>query len=108
MSSTRRLTGPTGSCSWISPHAIEPGSYTLTELRMAQERWPHPGRRVLPVMLEPTEIERVPAYLRAVTIFQPAGNVAAELAAHLPPRWRWSRAALLGGLGERPRRSPCS
>ena len=83
----------------ISPHAIDPGSYTLTELRMAQKRWPHPGRRVLPVMLEPTELERVPAYLRAVTIFQPAGNVAAELAAHLPPRRRWSRAALLGGLG---------
>jgi len=70
----------------ISPDSMAAGSYCLTELRMARERWPHPRGRVLPVMLEPTPMERVPAYLRSVTILEPEGNVAAEVAARLPGR----------------------
>ena len=84
----------------ISPYSLDAGSYTLTELRAVQERWPHPGRRVLPVLLEPTDMKSIPAYLRAVTIFQPAGNVAAELAAHVTRRpRRWPRPLDLGGIG---------
>jgi TIR domain len=75
----------------ISPHAVEPGAYTLTELRAAQERWPHPRHHVLPVLLQPTEMDSIPTYLKAVTIFQPAGNVAAEIAGHIGPARRWNR-----------------
>jgi hypothetical protein len=87
----------------ISPDSIRPGAYTLTELRMAEERWPSPAGRVVPVLLEPTPIASIPAYLRAVTLFEPKGNAAAEVAAHIarlarrgrPLRWSAAAAALL-------------
>lgn len=67
----------------ISPDSIQPGSYALTELRITQDRWPSPARRVVPVQFRPTPMETIPAYLRGVTIFEPKGNVAAEIAAHV-------------------------
>lgn len=83
-----------------SPHAVAAGRYTLTELGFAEDRWRSPAGRVLPVMVEPTETAALPAYLRAVVILRPAGNVAAEVVAAvermLKPRWlrRLRRAAL--------------
>src|SRR6516164_2233348 len=50
----------------ISPDAVRPGAYTLTEVEFARERWPHPAKRVLPVMVAPTPLEMIPPYLRAV------------------------------------------
>ncbi|MGH7555618.1 MAG: toll/interleukin-1 receptor domain-containing protein, partial [Longimicrobiales bacterium] len=88
----------------ITPASIDEGSYTLTELRMAREKWAHPKERVIPIMLEPTALDRVPAYLRAVTILDPEGNVVAEVAAHVSSWWRRKRmriiaaAVLAGGL----------
>lgn len=67
----------------VTPRSVAEGAYTLTELRMARERWPHPKGHVLPVLLERTEMDRIPAYLRSVTLFQPEGNAAAEISAHL-------------------------
>jgi hypothetical protein len=67
----------------ITPFSVEPGSYALSELRMAREKWDHPQGHVIPVMIEPTKIESIPAYLKGVTFFQAEGNVAAELAAHI-------------------------
>jgi len=67
----------------ITASSLEEGSYTLTELRMAREKWPTPVGHVLPVLLEPCDIEEIPAYLRGVTFFEPEGDLAAELAAHL-------------------------
>lgn len=64
----------------ITPEAVQPGSYTLSELSFAQQRWPHPSQRVLPVMLAPTPLEMIPPYLKAVTFLQPQGHVAAEVA----------------------------
>jgi hypothetical protein len=64
----------------ITPASVETGRYTLTELRLASARWPHPGGVVLPVLLRPTEHDAIPAYLRAVNILEPQGNVAAEIA----------------------------
>ncbi|MCB1858757.1 MAG: toll/interleukin-1 receptor domain-containing protein [Gammaproteobacteria bacterium] len=63
----------------ISSNSVRQGSYARTELKYAQEKWAHPERRVLPVMVEPTRFEEIPAYLRAVTILQPEGNTAAEV-----------------------------
>jgi tetratricopeptide (TPR) repeat protein len=84
----------------VSPQSVEPGSYALTELSLAQARWPRPSGRVLPVMAVPTPFEHLPAYLGAVTVLQPKGNLAAEVAAQFarPPwwrRWSWVGAALL-------------
>lgn len=85
----------------ITPTALEPGRYTLTELRLAQDRWPQPGRRVLPVMLRPTPMQSIPPYLRAVSILEPHGDVAAEVAHAaeklLSPRSPWQRIRTLAG-----------
>jgi hypothetical protein len=80
----------------ISPDSVRPGAYTLTELRLMREKWASPRKRVLPVMLEPTEMETIPAYLRGVTLFKPEGSVAAEVAAHVGRSSR-RRAAILAG-----------
>ena len=64
----------------ISPDSVRKGKFTLTELRIAQRKWPVPDGHVLPVMLRETPREAVPAYLRTVTSLQPDGDVAAEVA----------------------------
>ena len=65
---------------FITPDAVKRGRYTLTELKLAQNQWPQPGGRVLPVMVQPTPIEVIPAYLRAVSILEAHGDLAAEVA----------------------------
>jgi hypothetical protein len=59
----------------ISPEAVTPGRYTMTELQVMQEIAPSAGRRVLPVMASPTPMTAVPDYLRNVTILLPSGDV---------------------------------
>ncbi len=67
------------------------GRYTLTELKFAEEKWPSPVGRVLPVAVRPTEKAAIPAYLRAMVILRPRGSVAAEVVAAVDrlsrPRW---------------------
>ena len=76
----------------ISPNAIEPGRFTRTELGFAQQKWHRARNRVLPVMLQPTPINKVPSYLRTVTILEPDGNIPAEVAAAVNQlSWRASR-----------------
>ena len=58
----------------LSPESIDKGSYALSELAFAREKWPTPGGRVLLVLVEPVPIESVPSYLRAVTILVPSGE----------------------------------
>ena len=58
----------------ISPDALDAGSYTLTELTIAEKS----NRRLLPVMLREIEIARLPASLQAVTIHRTAIS---------PPAW---------------------
>ena len=64
----------------VSPDSLASGSYTLTELEIAQKTWDHPRGRVLPVLLRPVEIAKLPPYLRAVTVLEPVGNVPAAVA----------------------------
>jgi tetratricopeptide (TPR) repeat protein len=80
----------------VSPEAVAEGRYTLTELRFAEGKWRSPAGHVLPVMVRATDGAALPAYLRAVVILRPAGNVPAEVVAAvhrlLRPRWmRWLR-----------------
>jgi hypothetical protein len=63
----------------ISPQSVQAGSYALTELKYARQKWAHPERRVLPVIVQPTNNKIIPAYLKAVTILKPEGNIAAEV-----------------------------
>src|SRR5215510_8090478 len=65
---------------FISPASLQADRYTLSELKIIQEKWSHPRGRVLPTLLTPMDLNKVPAYLRAVSICKPKGNVAAEVA----------------------------
>ena len=64
----------------MSPDSVGEDKYTLSELDIAQKNWAHPAGKVLPVMLRPIALDLVPAFLKAVTILDPAGNVAASVA----------------------------
>jgi hypothetical protein len=65
----------------VTPEAVAPGSYALAELNIAQQRWRRPGGHVLPVMVAPTPMAALPAYLSAVTVLQPRGDTVAEVVA---------------------------
>jgi tetratricopeptide (TPR) repeat protein len=77
----------------ISRTSVLDGRYTLTELKFAEQKWGHPAGHVLPVLTEPVPKEAIPEFLRAVTILQPRGDIAAEVTAEVDrmtqPRWRW-------------------
>ena len=64
----------------VSAESLEPGSYTLTELSIAQRTWEHPAGRVLPVLLTPVSLERIPPYLKSVTLLEPEGDPTASVA----------------------------
>lgn len=65
--------------SLLSPDSVRKESYALTELGIAEKTWSHPTGKILPVMLRWVELDSIPAYLKAVTIFEPEGNVAASV-----------------------------
>jgi hypothetical protein len=67
----------------ISPHSLEKGSYCLSELKHARDRWPHPRNRVLPVMIQEVDWTSVPPYISELTVLYPEGNVAAEVEAEV-------------------------
>lgn len=77
----------------LTPRAVARGSYTLTELDLAQRRWRRPGGHVLPVLVQPTPVADIPPYLKAVTLLQPRGDTVAETVAAVarlrPRRARW-------------------
>lgn len=76
----------------VSKDSLREGRYAQTELAIAQDEWPTPGRRVLPVLLDDTPVAELPAYLRSVTVLRPLGSVAAEIAAAVAARSRTRRA----------------
>lgn len=65
----------------ISPDSVQKGTYALSELEFAKDRWSHPVGHVLPVMIRHTDMDDIPNYLKAITILSPVGNAAAEVAA---------------------------
>jgi hypothetical protein len=68
----------------ISPESVKKGSFALTELGYARKKWKHPRGRVLPVMVRTVAYANIPTYLKAVTILEPEGNVAAEVTEAIP------------------------
>lgn len=82
----------------LSAEAFDAGSYTLTELEIAQKTWPHPTGRVLPVMLHRVALDKIPPYLEAVTFLEPDGNTAATVADAVYRIASARRKALLGKL----------
>lgn len=89
----------------ISPDSVRPNSYSRTELKIAQDRWPNPTRRILPVMIETTPLSDIPPYLTAITILKPQGNPSADVLAEVaniaqrrraPQRWIWPVVGVAG------------
>jgi hypothetical protein len=64
----------------ISEDAIDAASYTLSELEIAQKVIEHPHGRLLPVLLSPVPFARLPAFLKAVTVLEPSGDITAAVA----------------------------
>lgn len=65
----------------VSRAALADRRYTLTELRFAREKWPAAQANVLPVIIDKgLDLKALPAYLTAVNIFQPEGNIPSEVA----------------------------
>ena len=63
----------------VSKDSLREGAYTLSELRIAEKRWPQPAGKIVPVLLDDTPIEALPAYLRAVSVLQPEGDQVADV-----------------------------
>ena len=63
----------------VSPASISLRRYTLTELECWRAKSPNPDGKVLPVVVKPTLLSKLPAYLRTVTPLFPRGNVAAAV-----------------------------
>ena len=77
----------------VSRDSLAAGTAALTELALAQVQWPHPAHHVLPVRVDDVPFDVIPEYLKAVSLLQPAGDVAAEVAACVQGmRPRWNRA----------------
>jgi hypothetical protein len=63
----------------ISPESVDKGRFTLTELGFARQKWPVASRNILPVVIKPVDFGDIPNYLKAVSVLEPVGNVAAEV-----------------------------
>jgi formylglycine-generating enzyme required for sulfatase activity len=63
----------------VSPNSIAAGSYTLSELDIAEKTWADPGGKLLPVLLQPIALDHIPPYLKTVTLLEPEGNVPASV-----------------------------
>lgn len=65
-----------------SPDAIRTDSYARTELSWAQDKWPNPSGRVLPVTLDGLDADRLPSWLGSITALGgDEGNLAARVVA---------------------------
>lgn len=62
----------------LTPESIEPGSYALTEVDLAQRKWLNPEGRVLVVDLGLHQGQSIPPYLRANILLSPKGDPASE------------------------------
>lgn len=64
----------------ITPASVARGRYTMSELEFARRKWRKPDGHILPVMIADTPIASLPGFLGSVSILEPKGNVAAEVA----------------------------
>lgn len=86
----------------ITPRSLAPGSYTVTELGFARQRWRDPVGHVLPVLIEGSLEDVDDAYLTSINVLVPQGNVEAEVASAVArmnrgrlPRWVMIAAAVV-------------
>ncbi len=83
----------------LSEYAVDPGSYTLNEIEIAEQAFPKTSGRVLPVVLRPMPIEQIPVFAKSVTLLQSPGNVVAATAAAVHRIAGRKRSALFTKVG---------
>lgn len=64
----------------LSEAALDPGSYTLSELDIAEKSRKQASGRLLPVLLQPLAFERLPPFAKSVTVLDSPGNIPAAVA----------------------------
>lgn len=79
----------------VSSAAVAPGSYALTELAFAENKWRNPAGYVLPLLPSDFDAGSLPAYLRPVNALPMQGNVEAQVV-----NWVRERVEKGGGGGE--------
>ena len=62
----------------ISKNSTKSKKFALSELKIAQNKWGTPGKNILPVNIDNTSIDAIPAYLKATTILNPSGDIVIE------------------------------
>jgi TIR domain len=62
-----------------SEDSIRPGCYALSELSITERKWPNPADKVLTLIVDNLPIERLPAYLRSVSILTAKGDLIADV-----------------------------
>lgn len=67
----------------ISQHSVSEGSYCLTELKFAEEKWTKEEKGFIPVMVEDTDEQILPALLRQSNYLRPRGNITAEVTSEI-------------------------
>jgi hypothetical protein len=67
----------------ISQHSVAEGSYCLTELKFAEQKWAKEEKGFVPVMLEDTDEQILPALLRQSNYLRPRGNITAEVTSEI-------------------------
>lgn len=82
----------------VSPESVADGAYARTELGFARKRWRNPGGRIIPVVVRSVPVDALPAYLRAVTLLEPEGDVAAEVVEAVDALGGWRRFKRTAGL----------
>lgn len=87
----------------ITGASLKDGKYARTELKFAEQKWPNPSGKVLPVALDDDAMQAIPPYLKAVTVERPEGDPVAEIVAEVEriakgPIRRLSHAARILGI----------
>ena len=67
----------------ISQHSVSEGSYCLTELKFAEEKWAKEEKGFVPVMVEDLDEQILPALLRQSNYLRPRGNITAEVTSEI-------------------------
>jgi formylglycine-generating enzyme required for sulfatase activity len=85
----------------ISPEAVDAGSYTITEIDIAEKSWKRASGKLMPVVLRPTPLESLPHFVRSVTLLETTGNLPATVAAavHRMQAARTRQRFVKAGLG---------
>lgn len=83
----------------LSPDAVDAGSYTLTELEIAEQSWKSASGKLLPVLLRPTPLASLPPYLKSVTFLETSGSIPAAVAAAVDRLAASRRRRLLSRIG---------